>query len=100
VHEAALGRQKAKIDDPALTPSARVLQEIRALGSAAAFGLQQSKLHAAALRDSPLMPAEASLFDEGVAASRVEQANIEQSDSGSFDDFVAAYNSSTLCGNN
>jgi len=100
VHAAALGRQKAKIEDPSLTPSARVLEEIRALGSAAAFGLQQSALHAAALRDSPLMPAEAALFDEMAAASRAEQEQVEQLDTGSFDDFVAAYNSSTLCGNN
>jgi glutamate--cysteine ligase len=100
VHAAALGRQKAKVEDPSLTPSARVLEEIRTLGSAAAFGLQQSKLHAATLRESPLMPAEEALFDETAAASRAEQASIEASDSGSFDDFVAAYNSSTLCGNN
>jgi len=99
VHEASLERQKAKVQDPSQTPSARVLEEIRALGSAAAFGLQQSKLHAAALRDSPLMPAEEALFDEGVAASRADQAAIEALDTGSFDAFVAAYNSSTLCGN-
>jgi glutamate--cysteine ligase len=31
--------------------------------------------------------------------SLAEQRQIEQTDTGSFDDFVAAYNSSTLCGN-
>jgi len=100
VHTASLGRQKAKIDDPALLPSARVLEEIRALGSAAAFGVQQSTLHAATFRDSPLMPAEETLFDEMGAASIAEQVIIEQTDTGSFDAFVAAYNSSTLCCNN
>jgi len=99
VHTASLGRQKARIEDPALTPSARVLEEVRALGSAAAFGLQQSRLHAASFRDSPLMPAEEALFDEMGAASIAEQLRIEQTDTGSFDDFVAAYNSSTLCCN-
>ncbi|OON59466.1 glutamate--cysteine ligase [Massilia sp. KIM] len=99
VHATSLSHQKAKVEDPALTPSARVLEEVRALGSAAAFGLRQSELHAANFRDSPLMPAEAGLFDEMAAASLAEQARIEATDTGSFDEFVAAYNSSTLCGN-
>jgi glutamate--cysteine ligase len=99
VHEASLALQKAKIDDPAKTPSARVLEEVRALGSAAAFGLRQSELHAAYFRESPLMPAEEAMFDDMTAASLAEQAAVEALDTGSFDDFVAAYNSSTLCGN-
>ncbi|MCA1245446.1 glutamate--cysteine ligase [Massilia sp. MS-15] len=99
VHTSSLDLQQAKITNPALTPSARVLEEIRSLGSAAAFGLRQSQLHAASFRDSPLMPAEEALFDEMARKSLEEQAQIERSDSGSFDDFVAAYNSSTLCGN-
>jgi glutamate--cysteine ligase len=44
------------------------------------------------------MPAEEAMFAELAAASIAEQAVIEQSQTGSFDDFVAAYNSSTLCG--
>lgn len=99
VHEASLAQQKAKVADPDKTPSARVLEEVRALGSAAAFGLRQSQLHAAYFRESPLMPAEEAAFAEQAAASLAEQAIIEQTDTGSFDDFVAAYNSSTLCGN-
>jgi len=99
VHEASLAQQKAKVADPDKTPSARVLAEVKALGSAAAFGLRQSELHAAYFRDSPLMPAEEAVFEEMAAASLAEQAIVEQQDTGSFDDFVAAYNSSTLCGN-
>ena len=98
VHAAALAQQSAKIANPALTPSARVLEEVRALGSAAAFGLRQSELHASYFRDSPLLPAEEAMFQEMAAASLAEQAIIEQTQTGSFDDFVAAYNSSTLCG--
>jgi glutamate--cysteine ligase len=100
VHEAALTVQKAKIEDPSKTPSAHVLEEVRALGSSTAFGLRQSELHAAYFRESALMPAEEAMFEELAAASRAEQAVIEQTDTGSFDDFVAKYNSSTLCGNN
>jgi len=99
VHEASLAQQKAKVADPDKTPSARVLMEVRKLGSAAAFGLQQSRLHAAYFRESPLMPAEEAVFAEMAAASLAEQAIVEQTDTGSFDDFVAAYNTSTLCGN-
>lgn len=98
VHEASLAIQKAKIEDPAKTPSARVLEEVKALGSASAFGLRQSELHAAYFRENPLMPAEEAMFAEMAAASLAEQAIIEQTDTGSFDDFVAAYNCSKLCG--
>ena len=98
VHAASLAGQLAKVANPALTPSARVLDEIRALGSSAAFGLRQSELHAAYFRESPLMPAEEMMFAELAQASLAEQATIEAAPSGSFDDFVAAYNSSTLCG--
>ncbi|HEU4372004.1 MAG TPA: glutamate--cysteine ligase, partial [Telluria sp.] len=97
VHAASLAVQQAKIDNPALTPSARVLDEVRAIGSSAAFGLRQSRLHAAYFRESALMPAEESMFDELAAASLAEQAAIERAPGPNFDDFVAAYNGSTLC---
>ncbi|MDQ2988454.1 MAG: glutamate--cysteine ligase [Pseudomonadota bacterium] len=97
VHAASLAVQQAKIDNPALTPSARVLDEVRAIGSSSAFGLRQSRLHAAYFRESALMPAEESMFDELAAASVAEQAAIEQAPGPNFDDFVAAYNGSTLC---
>jgi glutamate--cysteine ligase len=98
VHAASLAVQQAKIDNPALTPSARVLEEVRAIGSSAAFGLRQSQLHAEYFRESALMPAEEMMFDEMVAASLAEQAALEKAPGPDFDDFVAAYNSSTLCG--
>jgi glutamate--cysteine ligase len=97
VHAASLTAQQAKIDNPALTPSARVLGEIRAVGSSAAFGLRQSELHAAYFRDGPLMPAEEQMFIDLAASSLAEQAAIEETQTGSFDDFVGAYNTSTLC---
>jgi len=97
VHAASLAQQLAKVANPALTPSARVLEEVRALGSSAAFGLRQSELHAAYFRESALMPAEEAMFAEMAAASLAEQAIIEQTQTGSFDAFVAAYNNSTLC---
>lgn len=97
VHAASMAAQQAKIDNPALTPSARVLEEIRAVGSSAAFGLRQSELHAAYFRDGPLMPAEEQMFIDLAASSLAEQAEIERTSTGNFDDFVGAYNTSTLC---
>ncbi len=97
VHAASMAAQAAKIANPALTPSARVLDDIRALGSAAAFGLRQSEQHAAYFRASPLMPAEERMFEDMAAASLAEQDAIEQAPGVSFDDFVGAYNTSTLC---
>jgi glutamate--cysteine ligase len=97
VHAASMAAQAAKIANPALTPSARVLDEIRALGSSAAFGLRQSEQHAAYFRESALMPAEEAMFDEMAITSLAEQAEIEKTQTGSFDDFVGAYNTSTLC---
>jgi glutamate--cysteine ligase len=99
VYASTLSLQKAKIANPSLTPSAKVLEEVRALGSSAAFGLRQSEAHAAFFRAEPLMPSEEALFDEMAATSLAEQATTEAADTGNFDDFVAAYNSSTLCGN-
>jgi glutamate--cysteine ligase len=99
VHEQSLAVQKARVEDPSRTPSSRVLEEVKSLGSANAFALRQCELHAASFRESPLMPAEEAMFEEMVAASLAEQDVIEQLDTGSFDDFVARYNSSTLCGN-
>ncbi|HZX27994.1 MAG TPA: glutamate--cysteine ligase, partial [Telluria sp.] len=97
-HQHALSLQRAKVADPELTPSARVLAEVRAAGSFQAFGLRMSEQHAEYFRSSPLMPAEEQMFDEMAAASLAEQAQIEASDNLPFDDFVAAYNASRLCG--
>ncbi|HZX25949.1 MAG TPA: glutamate--cysteine ligase [Telluria sp.] len=97
-HQHALSLQRAKVADPELTPSARVLAEVRAAGSFQAFGLRMSEQHAEYFRSSPLMPAEEQMFDDMAAASLAEQAQIEASDTLSFDDFVAAYNASRLCG--
>ena len=98
VHAASLDLQAAKIADPSRTPSARVLDEVRAIGSAAAFGLRQSELHAAHFRDSALLPVETAVFDDMAAASLAEQAELERTQNSGFDEFVERYNSSTLCG--
>ncbi|MCG2585754.1 glutamate--cysteine ligase [Massilia sp. TS11] len=97
-HADALEQQLAKIEHPDRTPSARVLGALATHGgSFPAFGLAQSRLHAAHFRDGALLPMEQAVFEDMARASLAEQAAIEAADSGSFDDFVAAYNNSTLC---
>jgi glutamate--cysteine ligase len=97
-HAQALAHQRAKVADPDLTPSARVLAEVRAAGSFQAFGQRMTEQHAAHFRADPLMPVEEQVFAEMAAASLAEQRAMEAADTVSFDAFVAAYNSSRLCG--
>ncbi|MYN05725.1 glutamate--cysteine ligase [Pseudoduganella aquatica] len=100
VHAEAMAVQAAKLDDPDRTPSARVLRELRANGgSFAAFGLHQSERHAAYFRSHPPTAEEAAYFDAQAAASLAEQDAMEAANTGSFDDFVAAYRNSNLCKN-
>lgn len=94
-HAQALAAQRAKLDDVSLTPSARVLDAIRATGgSFAGFTKAQSDKAAAAFLARPLSADKQARFDALAARSITEQAAIEAADTGSFDDFVAAYNAS------
>jgi glutamate--cysteine ligase len=98
VHADALALQGAKLRDPASTPSARVLAQIKAEGgSFAAFGLRQSQAHAAYFRAHPPTEQESAEFAEMAAQSNAQQVALELADNGSFDDFVQAYLASTLC---
>ncbi|MFC3110585.1 glutamate--cysteine ligase [Undibacterium arcticum] len=97
-HAKALAAQRAKLIDPALTPSARVLSALREHGNSfAQFGLHQSKVHAAHFRAHPPTADEAAHFNRLAQASLDEQQAIEQNQSGTFEEFVAAYQCSQLC---
>lgn len=94
-HAAALDAQRAKLDDPSLTPSAQVLASLRERGeSFRQFALRQSQAHAASFRSQPLSAAEQAAFEEQARASLAAQAELERNDSGDFDSFVAAYQAS------
>ncbi|HVE11142.1 MAG TPA: glutamate--cysteine ligase [Paraburkholderia sp.] len=96
-HMRAVAAQRAKLADPSLTPSARVLQTMRdKQQSFLAFALEQSEAHAAQFRARPLDAAQAKEFAELAAQSLAEQQNLESEDAGSFDSFVAAYRAYTL----
>ena len=97
-HGDALAAQSAKLADPDLTPSARVLAALRANGkSFAAFGLAQSEKHAAYFRSHPTSLEDTAYFDGLAGVSLAEQAEMEAAQQSSFDDYVAAYRASNLC---
>jgi glutamate--cysteine ligase len=87
----ALAQQVDKLRDTALTPSARCLAELRTTdGDFSTWSLQRSSGHAATLaapsgRDPTL---QAGFADEAQESTR-EQARIEASESGSFEEYLA-----------
>ncbi|MGV2288416.1 glutamate--cysteine ligase [Trinickia sp. YCB016] len=96
-HTRSVAAQRDKLADASKTPSARVLQTMRdKQQSFLAFGRAQSEAHAAYFRAHPL-PADAAREAAGLAARSLdEQAELERSEVGSFDAFVAAYRAYTL----
>ncbi|AKC72587.1 glutamate--cysteine ligase [Pandoraea oxalativorans] len=98
-HSMAL--QRAKVQDVTLTPSARVMAVLEPLrgtkgGAFQAFALDQSKRHAQTLRDMPLEPAVVDHFETLARKSLDTQAELERTQVGDFDAFVAAYRAGTL----
>ncbi|MCY0389195.1 glutamate--cysteine ligase [Robbsia sp. Bb-Pol-6] len=92
-HTAAVAAQRAKLADPSSLPSARALADIVASGSFAAFGLRQSRAHAAHFLAAPLAAAdEARLLAES-AESIARQRKIEARDDIDFDAFMARHDS-------
>ncbi|WP_027603082.1 MULTISPECIES: glutamate--cysteine ligase [Pseudomonas] len=96
-HRRAVAVQRQKVADVRLTPSARVLQELRERGeSFADFGLRQSEAHAAYFASHPLSAGEQACYAQMARQSLEEQAEIEAAPQGDFDTFVAAYQASIL----
>ena len=92
----SLNLQKEKLLNPALTPSARVLDAIRAHdNSFIAFGLAQSRELAKGFAARPLSSAERSEFERLAQNSLDAQDEIERTQVGSFDDFLTEYRSHT-----
>ncbi|SDH69213.1 glutamate-cysteine ligase [Pseudomonas flavescens] len=95
-HAGALQAQRAKIDDPRLTPSAQVLAELQKGESFSAFSLRQSKRHAEHFRAQPLSAERQAEFEQAAQRSLQEQAELEVHEDGDFDSFAAAYQASIL----
>ena len=90
---AALDLQQAKIEDPALTPSARSLKELSATGeSFVQFALRMSKLHKAYFLDLyPPNEQRLAEFREQATQSLQQQQAIEAADTLGFDEYLARY---------
>ena len=88
----SLARQRAKLQDPALTPSARVLAAIHEQGdSFFRFAMDQSENHRDHFRSRPLSDAEQQHFSELARQSLADQLALEQGDTLDFDTYVARY---------
>jgi glutamate--cysteine ligase len=91
-HGASVARQRRKVADPELTPSAHVLRELRGGGlSFTEFALKKSAEHAAAFRDDPLPAKLQAEFVEMAERSLQAQKEIEAQDRQPFDDYLEHY---------
>ncbi|WP_313698223.1 glutamate--cysteine ligase [Achromobacter sp.] len=88
----ALAAQRAKLDQPDTTPSARLLAELKDGGlSFHDYSLALSRKHADALRAHPLPADVATAYQQAAAESAAEQLRLEQSDTEDFDTYVTRY---------
>jgi glutamate--cysteine ligase len=96
-YSAALERQREKVADPALTPSARMLAEMgeRREGFYE-FARRLSRQHQAHFRGLALAPDRESVFEAEARASLERQRGIEASDDVSFEEYLRRYFSQGL----
>ncbi|MFT0533173.1 glutamate--cysteine ligase [Castellaniella hirudinis] len=97
LHGAALRLQQAKAQDPALTPSARLLAALRDSGQEFHdWTLAQSQAHWAALQAQRLPPDTLAAYDQAARDSLAEQAALEAGDTESFEDYVARFHAALV----
>ena len=88
----ALKQQYALVENPDLTPSARVLQGMKAEQQPfGCFGLSRSALHQKYFKNQRLDSKTTQLFDKMGDVSHGTQKQIESDDTLSFDDFLQQY---------
>jgi glutamate--cysteine ligase len=98
VHEDALQQQQAKLNDVTLTPSARVLEDLKQFGNSySRFGLHWSREHAAYFKNRAPEPELAAQYRAWAQQSLDDAAEIERTQTGDLDQFITAYQNSTLC---
>ncbi len=79
------------INDPQLTFSARLLEQIKTYQGISALGDFYATAHAKQLAQQDFRFYDQATFEQEVASSVIKQRQIEQSDTLSFDDFLADY---------
>lgn len=88
----AVCAQQAKLDDPSLTPSAQILEQMKTSGlSYEAFILQQSRQHRETITRMGLDAKQQQYLDDLSLSSIAEQQQIEMSDTIDFDTYLANY---------
>ncbi|MGI4938858.1 MAG: glutamate--cysteine ligase, partial [Janthinobacterium lividum] len=88
--------QRAKLESPALTPSARVLAQMEKHGNSfSGFGMVQSMKHAENFRARAPSAQEHQRHAELAARSVREQARMEAEGSDDFDAFLTDYGTRT-----
>jgi glutamate--cysteine ligase len=88
----ALGLQAAKLEDVALTPSARLMAELGSTGeSYFDLALRMSRTHKAYCLDLPPNSGRLAELAEQAEESTVKQREIEVADRGSFAEYLARY---------
>lgn len=95
-HQDSLTLQHEKLQDPEITPSAKVLAEIRRhQNSFSQFALAQSLHFANDFKNHPPSAEVIAYFEQLATSSMAEQAEMEASQTGSFDEFIEDYRSRT-----
>ncbi|WP_115720646.1 glutamate--cysteine ligase [Gallaecimonas mangrovi] len=89
-YQNSLKEQQAKIADPTLTPSARILVALKSHTSGK-LGVTLAEAHREALLGRAYERWSEAFFDAETERSLKAQAELEASDSESFDDFLADY---------
>lgn len=88
----ALQQQQALVENPELTPSARILNEMRSQGQCfGAYALQKSAGHQTQFKNNQLDTKSYKDFTVMAEASVAQQQRIEAEDTLSLDDFLAHY---------
>ncbi len=88
----ALKQQCDVVENPDLTPSAKILDEMRTKNQPfGRFGLDVSELNKQHFIGKKLETERTQHFDQLASASHLKQQEIENNDSLSFDDFLAKY---------
>ncbi len=89
---AAVESQRAALVEPDLTPSARILEDLREQGqSFLEFTLDLSKAHADYFRHLRLPPEKMTLFTEQAERSLERALALEQASGPTFEDYLAGY---------
>ena len=88
-YQGSLTQQAAKLSDASLTPSARVLQQMRDENlSFSEFSYKQSLLWQQHFNDRPLANCKMGRFEASAADSIAQQTTIEAADTESFSDYL------------